>query len=166
MSSASSNQSFVRDGAGYEEVYPSGYKDQDDLSERSLSASSPSSKNKDMEVAEPEEGSIDGEDQRIKSVIGTNGLREFIMLPEWTVNAFTSTIKEAHFKTLRANYQILDYIPIRLPYKLEKCYYEGVDGVGVYEQVLKAGLRFPLNSLHHELLKYLGLSINQISQNA
>ena len=166
MSSASSNQSFVHDGAGYEEVYPSGYKDQDDLSERSLSASSPSSKNEDMEVAEPEEGSIDGEDQRIKSIVGTNGLREFVMLPEWTVNAFTSTIKEAHFKTLRANYQILDYIPIRLPYKLEKCYYEGVDGVGVYEQVLKAGLRFPLNSLHHELLKYLGLSISQISQNA
>ena len=166
MSSASSNQSFVRDEAGYEEVYPSGYKDQDDLSERSLSASSPSSKNEDMEVAEPEEGSIDGEDQRIKSVVGIDELREFVMLSEWTVNAFTSTIKEAHFKTLRANYQILDYIPIRLPYKLEKCYYEGVDGVGVYEQVLKAGLRFPLNSLHHELLKYLGLSINQISQNA
>ena len=76
-----------------------------------------------MEVAKPEEGSIDGEDQRIKSVVGTDGLREFVMLPEWTVNAFTSTIKEAHFKTLRANYQILDYIPIRLPYKLEKCYY-------------------------------------------
>ena len=107
MSSASSNQSFVRDGAGYEEVYPSGYRDPDDLSdERSPSASSPSSKNEDMEVAEPEEGSDDGEDQRIKSVIGADGLREFIMLPEWTVNAFTSTIKEPHFKTLRANYQI------------------------------------------------------------
>ena len=88
------------------------------------------------------------------------------MLPEWMVNVFTSTIKEAHFKTLKANYQIPDYIPIRLPYKLEKCYYEGVDGVGVYEQVLKAGLRFPLNSLHCELLKYLGLSVSQISQNA
>ena len=166
MSSASSNQSFVSDGAGYEEVYPSSYKDQDDLSKRSLSDSSPSSKNEDMEVAEPEEGSIDDEDQIIKSVVGTDGLREFVMLPEWTVNAFTSTIKEAHFKTLRANYQILDYIPIRLPYKSEKCYYEGVDGVGVYEQVHKAGLRFPLNSLHRELLKYLGLSVSQISPNA
>ena len=167
MSSASSNQSFVRDGAGYEEVYPSGYRDPDDLSEeRSLSASSPSSKNEDMEVAEPEEGSDDGEDQRIKSVIGADGLREFIMLPEWTVNAFTSTIKEAHFKTLRANYQIPDHIPIRLPYKSEKCYYERIDGVGVYEQMLKAGLRFPLNSLHRELLKYLGLSVSQISPNA
>ena len=117
-------------------------------------------------MAELKEGSDDGEDQRIKSVVGADGLREFVMLLEWTVNAFTSTIKEPHFKTLRANYQILDYIPIRLPYKSKKCYYEGVDDVGVYEQVLKASLRFPLSSLHSELLKYTGLSISQISLNA
>ena len=84
-------------------------------------------------MAELEEGSDDGEDQRIKSVVGADGLREFVMLLEWTVNAFMSTIKEPHFKSLRANYQIPDYIPIRLPYKSEKYYYEGVDGVGVYE---------------------------------
>ena len=166
MSSASSNQSFVRDGADYEELYPSGYRDPDELSERSSSAASPSSNNGDMEMAEPEEGSDDGEEQRIKSVVGTDGLREFIMLPEWTVNHFTSTIKEAHFKTLRAIYQIPNYIPIRLPYKLEKCYYDGVDDVGVYEQVLKAGFRFPLNSLKRELLKYLNLFVSQISLNA
>ena len=165
MSSASNNQSFVRDWTGYEKVYPSDYRDPNDLSERSSSASSPSSKNEDMEVAELEEGSDDSEDQRIKSVIGTDGLREFVMLPEWTVNAFTSTIKEAHIKTLRANYQIPDHIPIHLPYKSEKCYYERIDSVGVYEQMLKAGLRFPLNSLHRELLKYLGLSVSQISPN-
>ena len=65
MSSASSNQSFVRDGAGYEELYLSGCRDPDELSERSSSASSPSSKNKDMELAEPEEGSDVGE-KRLK----------------------------------------------------------------------------------------------------
>ena len=109
MFSASSNQSFVRDEAGYEEVYPLGYRDPDDLSEeRSPSASSPSSKNENMEVVEPDEGFDDGEDQRIKSVMGADGLREFVMLPEWTVNAFTSTIKEPHFNTLRAHYQIPD----------------------------------------------------------
>ena len=100
MSSASSNQSFVRDGAGYKELYPSGYRDPDELSKRSPSAASPSSKNEDMEMAEPKEGLDDGEEQRIKPVVGTDGFREFVMLPEWTVNYFTSTIKEAHSKTL------------------------------------------------------------------
>ena len=117
-------------------------------------------------MVKPEEGSDDDEDQRIKSVMDADGLREFIMLLEWSVNAFTSTIKEPHFNTLRAHYQIPNYIAIRLPYKSEKCYYEGVDGVGVYEQVLKASLRFSLSSLHCKLLKYLGLSVSQISSNA
>ena len=31
--------------------------------------------------------------------------------------------------------------------------------------MFKAGLRFPLNSLHREFLKYLGLSVSQISPN-
>ena len=53
MSSASSNQSFVHDGAGYEELYPLSCRDPDELSERSPSAFSPSSKNEDMELAEP-----------------------------------------------------------------------------------------------------------------
>ena len=99
-----------------------------------------------MELAEPEEGSDDG-DQGFKSVVDTDGLREFVMLPEWTVNNFRSTIKEVHFKTLRVIYQIPDHIPIRLPYQAEKCYYDRVDNLGVYEQALKVGLRFPLNTL-------------------
>ena len=100
-------------------MYPSGYRDPDELSERSPSAASSSSKNEDTKLVETKEGSNDGE-QRIKLVVGADGLREFVMLPEWTVNNFTSMIKEAHFKTLRAIYQIPDYIPIRLPYKSEK----------------------------------------------
>ena len=36
----------------------------------------------------------------------------------------------------------------------------------MYEQVFKAGLRFPLNSLKRELLWHLGLSVSQISPNA
>ena len=88
MSSVSSNQSVVHDRIDYEEVYPSGHKDQESPStERSSSASSPSSTNEDMEMVDPEEGSDDGEEQPIKSVIGANGLREFIMLPEWTVRS-------------------------------------------------------------------------------
>ena len=56
MSSASSNQSVVHDGVDYEEVYPSDHVDQESLGkERSPSASSLSSTNEDMEMAEPEE---------------------------------------------------------------------------------------------------------------
>ena len=161
MSSASSNQSLVRDGVDYEDVYSSGHVDQESSGEdRSPSASSSSSTNEDTEVAEPVEISDYGEEQTLRSIIGTNGLREFIMLLEWTVNNFVSTIKENHFRTLRENYQIPKNIPIHLPYKSKKCYYDGVEGVGIYEQMLKAGLRFPLNTLHRELLKCLGLSIN------
>ena len=141
MSSASSNQLGVHDGADYEEVYPSGHKDQESTSEeRSLFAPSSSSTNEDMEMADPEV--FDDVEERIKFVVGADGLREFNMLLEWTVNNFRSTIKEKHFNTLRANFQIPDNIPIRLPYKSEKCYYEGVEGVGVYGQMLKVGLGF------------------------
>ena len=62
MSSASNNQSFVRNRTSYEELYPLGYRDPDKLSERSPSAASPSSKNEDMELAEPKKGSDDGEE--------------------------------------------------------------------------------------------------------
>ena len=115
-------------------MYPSSHVDQVSSGEdRSPSASSLSSTNEDTEMAEPVEISNDGEEQPLRSVIGANGLREFIMLPEWTVNNFVSTIKENHFKTLRENYQIPENILICLPYKSEKCYYDGVEGVGIYE---------------------------------
>ena len=167
MYSVSSNQLVVRDGVDYEEVYSSGHKDQESPGEdRSPSTFSSSLTNEDMEMVEQEEASDDDEEQIVKSVIGADGLREFIMLPEWTVNNFVSTIKENQFKTFRDNFQIPDNIPIRLPYKSEKCYYEGVEGVGVNEQMLKAGLRFSLSSLHRELFKYLGLFVNQVSPNA
>ena len=55
---------------------------------------------------------------------------------------------------------------MRLPYKSKKCYYDSLEDIGIYKPMLKAGLRFPLSTLHHRLLQYLGLSINQISPNA
>ena len=67
---------------------------------------------------------------------------------------------------LREKYHILVDVPMRLPFKFKKCYYEDVEDVGVCEQMLKAGLRFPLSALHHRLLQYLGLVINKISRNA
>ena len=170
MSSASSNHSFVHDGAGYNEVYPSGHKDHDSPSEeRSPSASSPSSRDEGLEREKPEDDllqDLDDNEPPIQSVVGPNGLRKFIMLPIWMVNDFISTIKENHFKTLRGKYQIPKNIPLCLPYKSEKCYYNNVDCVKLYEQMLKAELRFPLSSLHCQLLQHLGFSINQISPKA
>ena len=97
MSSASSNQSVFRDGAEYKEVYPSGYKDPESPGEeRSPSTSSSSSTNEDMEMVEVEETSDDDEDQPLEPIIAADGLREFIMLPEWTMHKFTSVIKEKH----------------------------------------------------------------------
>ena len=108
MSSVSSKHSFVCDGAGYDKVYLSGHKDLDSPSrERSPSASSPSSRDEGLETEGPEDGSSEGLDDAeppIQSVVGPDGLREFIMLPIWTVNDFISTIKESHFKTLREKY--------------------------------------------------------------
>ena len=83
MSSALSNQSVVHDRVDNEEVYLSGHVDQESPGEeRSLSASSSSSTNEDMEMVDPEEVSYDSEEQTLRSVMGANGLREFIILPE------------------------------------------------------------------------------------
>ena len=155
MSSASSNQSCVRNGAGYDEMYPSGHKDLDVSSEeRSLSASS--SRDDDLEMEGSEGGYSDGligDETLIQSVIGPDGLREFIVLPLWMVNDFISKIKEPHFKTVRDRYQIPVNIPMRLPYKSKKCYYEGPEDMGIFEQMLKVGLKFPLSTLHHHLFQ-------------
>ena len=100
MSSASSNQLVVRDGLDYEEVYPSGHREQDSPDDRSPSSSSSSSTYEDMEVVDQDEGPDDGEEQIVRSVIGADGLREFVMLPEWTVNYFTSVIKKSTLRHL------------------------------------------------------------------
>ena len=63
MSGASSNQSVIRDEVDYEEVYPSGHVDQESPGEdKSPSASSSSSTNEDMEMAEAVEISDDGKE--------------------------------------------------------------------------------------------------------
>ena len=170
-SEASSEQSCVREGAGYDEVFRSGQGDPGTSNnERVLSANSPSvEKDENLHVDGLKSTSndyLDGTEPPIQSIISPDGLREFIMLPLWTINAFNSSIKQTHFNTLREKYQIPVHIPIHLPFKSEKCYYQGVEDVGVYEQMLKARLRFPLSTLHHRLLQYLELAVTQISPNA
>ena len=133
MSSASSEQSCVREGAGYDEVFLSGQDDLDTSSEeRNSSATLPSTRDKDLDTdrsASDYTDGLDGVEAPIQSIIGLDGLREFIMLSLWIVNDFISSIKQAHFNTLGEKYQIPFHIPIHLPYKSEKCYYRGVDDV-------------------------------------
>ena len=120
-SSASSEQSCVHEGAGYNEVFLSGQNDPSTSSdERNSSANSPSTRDEGLDMDGSESGStngLDSADPPIQSVVGPNGFREFIILLLWMVNDFISTVKESHFKTLREKYQILDHIPLRLPYK-------------------------------------------------
>ena len=96
MASASSNQSYVHDRADYDEMYSSGHKDPNVSSEeRSPSASS--SRDDDLEIERSKGGSNDGligDEPPIQSVIGPDGLREFILLPLWTVNDFISKINK------------------------------------------------------------------------
>ena len=170
MSSVPSEQLWVCEGAVYDEVNPPGQGDPGTSSDkRNPLASSPSTRDEGLDMDGSENGSnenLANVEPFVQSVIEPNGLREFIILLLWTVNDFKSTIKEKHFNTLREKYQIPHHISILLPYKFEKCYYQGVDDVGIYEQMLKAGLRFLLSALHHRLLQYLGLAVTQVSPNA
>ena len=122
MPSASSNQLFVREGVGYDEVFSSGQHDPGTSSEeRNPSAISPSTKDEDLDMDRSEGDSTEGivnAEPLIQSIIGPDRLREFIILPLWTINDFISTIKKSHFNTLREKYQIPIHIPLRLPYKL------------------------------------------------
>lgn len=75
-------------------------------------------------INESDDEEVGNVESFIQSVVGPYSLREFIMLPLWTINDFHSTIKQKHFN-LREKYQIPVGIPLRLPFKYEKCYYEG-----------------------------------------
>ena len=100
-SEALSEQSCVREGAGYNEVFPSSQDDPDTFhDERVPSANSSSTEeDEDLDVDGLEGDSNDEEDigsvePPFQSVIGPNGLREFIMLLLWTINEFNSSIKQ------------------------------------------------------------------------
>ena len=107
MSCASSDQSCVREGAGYDEVFPSGQNDPGTSNdERDLSANSPSIEDDDLDANGLEGDSNDDDisEPPIQSVIGPDGFKGFIMLPLWMINDFNSSIKQQHFNTLREKY--------------------------------------------------------------
>ena len=172
MSNASSEQSCVCEGVGYDEVYSLGQDDPNTSSDETVSsANSPSTKEDDdlyvdgSENDSKEDEDIGNDEPPIQSIKGPDGFRQFILLPLWMVNDFNSTIKKKHFETLREKYLLVG-IPIYLPLKFEKCYYQNAEDVGAYKQMLEVGLRFPLSALHHHFLLYLGFAITQISLKA
>ena len=138
MSSASSKQSCVREGAGYNEVFSSGQDNPNtSYNERDLLANSPSTEDEDLDVDRPKGDSNDNDidigEPPIQSVIGPFGFRGFIMLLLWTINDFNSSTRQQHFNTLKEKYQIPVNIPMRLPFRREKCYYKGAEDDGVYK---------------------------------
>ena len=152
-----SEQLCVREGAGYDEVYPLGQVDPSILYlEKDPSANSPSEEedgDSDEDESESDMDEVSGDEESGESlpriVVGPDNLRNFILPLIWTVNHFSLTVKRKHFNTIWDRYQIPVDVPIRLLYKFEKCYYHGATDVGMYEQMFKARFRLPLSALHH-----------------
>ena len=115
-----------------------------------------------------EEGDDDkgGEGSSEEASAGPGDNRPFILLAEWAVNKFLPSMSDKIFSELRVRYQILEHIPIRLPYENEKCYTGRTADVGMYDAMFAAGLRLLLTTLHHQLVDYLSLSVSQIAPNA
>ncbi|KAK9998057.1 hypothetical protein SO802_017660 [Lithocarpus litseifolius] len=176
----SSEQSSVRDGAGYDEVYQRGHESGDDFSLSSEDESLIQSCDEeggdddgvirkgggdDARESGSNRGSSGGENSESTSG-GSGDDRPFILPKEWTVNHFLPSMTDKVFNLLRARYQIPDDIPIRLPLEKERCYSEKTADVGMYDAMFAAGLRLPLTALHRQLANYLGVSVSQIAPNA
>nr|POF17245.1 hypothetical protein CFP56_18361 [Quercus suber] len=85
MSSASSNQSCVHEGTGYDEVFPSGQNDPNTSSENRDSSTTSPSRDEEMDRSEDDySDGLGGGEPPIQSIIGLDGSKEFIMLPLWT----------------------------------------------------------------------------------
>ena len=115
FSEVSSEQSPVRKGADYDEVYPSGQNDFGaSYLERVSSANSPSKEEEedsDMDGSESDtNGDLEDEENAenvespISSVVGPDDLRKFVLPLMWMVNDFNLTIKRKHFNTLLERY--------------------------------------------------------------
>ena len=187
-----SEESSVREGAGYDETFGSGdeFKDFSHSSERETSAQSPDGKDEGYvegseEVgvdkvgkegsgedadSDEEDGDSDEEDDGEESCEGTSvgpgDNHPFILPAEWAVNKFLPLMSDKVFKELRIRYQILEHIPICLPRENEKCYSGRTADVGMYDAMFAVGLRLSLMVLHRQLVDFLGLSVSQIVPNA
>ena len=185
---ATSEQSSVREGAGYDEVFGSSHElessswsSEREMSAQSLNEEVGSYREEGEENIVSEEGEVEEEEEEIdsngdgdegdkESYEGTSGSprgnRSFIHPVDWVVNKFLPKMSDGVFKDLRSLYQIPDHIPIHIPRKDERCYSGKTVDVGMYDAMFVAGLRLPLTALHHQLANFLGLSVSQIAPNA
>ena len=191
-SDAMSEESLVREGAGYDEDFGLGDESEDfspSLGRETLAQSIDgedecyAKESEEVEVEVGKKGSwVDGDDARDReegdgdeddhgkgssegALVAPGDNRPFILPAEWAVNKFLPSMSEKIFSELRVRYQIPEHIPIRLPYKNEKCYTGRTADVGMYDAMFAVGLRLPLTALHRQLVDYLGLSVSQIAPN-
>ena len=183
-SDASSDQSSIRDEAGYNEVFGSG-QESDGFSEssgRETSAQSPSDDVEDYVegVGEKVVGEVEGEresdedeekdegdeESYEEASVSPRGNLPFILPEDWAVNKFLPKMSEKVFKELRSRFQISDHISICLLRKKEKCYTGRTADVSMYDAMLSAGLRLLLTALHRQLVDFMGISVSQIALDA
>ena len=171
---AISEQSSIREGAGYEEVFQTRQEPEEGhswSSERETSTRSPDEDGDyigEEDEEEINEGEVDGEDEiKDDGVMKGDGdeddadgwtpevgssvnphVRPFILPQMWTVNDFLPKMMSKIFKHLRDCFQIPYHIPIHLPGKFEKCYSRETEDTGIYDATLAVGLRLPLTALH------------------
>ena len=154
-SDAMSEESSVREGAGYDEAFGSGVESEDfsPSSGRETSAQSldgedecyaEESEEVEIEVGKEgedahdrEDGDGDEDDDREGSSegasVGPGDNRPFILPAEWAVNKFLPSMSDKIFSELRVRYQIPEHIPIHLPYENEKCFTGRTADVAIYD---------------------------------
>ena len=175
-SDAMSEDSLVREGAGYDEAFGSGDESEDfsPSSGRETLAQSLNGKDKcyaeeseEVEIEVGKEGSWvdrgdahdgedgdddeddDGEGSSKGALVGPGDKHPFILPAKWAVNKFLPSMSDKIFSELRVRYQIPKHILIRLPYENKKCYTGRTTDVGMYNAMFAAELRLSLMALHH-----------------
>ena len=180
----SSKQSSVHERASYNEVFGSGQESDGFLgsSERETSAQSPGDDveeyvegveeevvdedEREGESDEDEDEDEGDEESYEEASVSPRGNHPFILPKDWAINKFLPKMSDRVFKELHTCYQIPNHISIHLPRKKEKCYTGMTADVSMYDVVLTARSRLPMTALHHQLVDFMGLSVNQIAPNA
>ena len=170
--------SLVHESTSYDEVYLSSHEPMEDLTwpqekEPSAHSFTEEEEEKDEEYEDEYDQEDDGEEGKdrgegdggVGEVKGV-GQRPFILPLIWIVNDFYLTMSLKVFNTFHARYQIPDHIPMRLPWKFEKCYSGKIVDVGMYDAMFTARLRLSLTELHRQLANYLVFYVTQIALNA